>query len=52
MVINKEVYRWVDDQLEATGIKVDGMILVNLDEEFAIKPSEIHLNEFNQTIGE
>ena len=52
MVINKEVYRWVDDQLEATGIKVDGMILVNLDEELAIKPSEIHLNGCNQTIGE
>lgn len=52
MVINKEVYKWVDDQLEATGIEVDGMIIVNIEEELAIKPSEINVSDYNQTIGE
>ena len=51
-MINKEIFRWVDDQLETTGIKVDGIVIVNLDEELAIKPSEIRVNEYNTTIGE
>lgn len=51
-MINKEIFRWVDDQLETTGIKVDGLILLNLDEEIAIKPSEIRVNEYKTTIGE
>ena len=51
-MINKEIFRWVDDQLETTGIKVDGLIIVNLDEELAIKPSEIRVNEYKTTIGE
>ena len=51
-MINKEIFRWVDDELETTGIKVDGLIILNLDEELAIKPSEIRVNEYKTTIGE